>query len=117
MITVMLQPDEPTRTASKPCSWVAECCVDDVFYRGRSRNAAANELARVMVAAGVPDDEMQTVLRSGMPVMHYRSFHAAAKWTYQESATNPVHRVRYVPPDQIAAARRGETPKQGVIAE
>jgi hypothetical protein len=86
-----------------------------VTYRLRSRYGAPNELARALVAAGIPDAPMQIATAGLRGETTYGSFHEAAKWTYEESATKPLHRVRWVDP-AVRAARITAAfgPKQGV---
>lgn len=97
----------------------AECEVEGRRYSARSRHGAPNQLARVLVSAGVPDQPLevrQTGIKRGLS---YRSLHELARWTYEESAMVPLRRVRWKPaPDFTAAVRgrdaqnRGETPAQ-----
>src|SRR5580700_6963878 len=58
-IIVHQRPDEPTRTPNKSCRWIAEAVVDRRVFTARSRYGAPNELARVLVAAGIADAPMQ----------------------------------------------------------
>jgi hypothetical protein len=53
------RPDEPTRTPNKSCRWVAEAVVDGRTFTARSRYGVSNELARVLVAAGIADAPMR----------------------------------------------------------
>jgi len=138
MIRVLIWPEEHTRTRTKSCYWVAECELDGTLCRARSRLAAANELARTLVANGIADAPMQTFLppagrwapcapmgwgRPDQPVMSYKSFHQAALWTYEETASGPAHRVRWKPPTDFAAAfaghlakNEGETPSDDPLS-
>jgi len=59
MITVHQRPLEATRTANKSCKWVAEAIVNGRTYTATSRIWPANDIARQLVAAGVPDAPMQ----------------------------------------------------------
>jgi hypothetical protein len=116
-IIVHQRPDEPTRTPNKSCRWIAEAVVDGRTFTARSRYGVSGELARVLVATGIPDAPMQVHSAGLCGYAAYRSFHEAAKRTYEESATRPVHRVRWVDP-AVRAARiiAAFGPKQGVIA-
>jgi hypothetical protein len=93
-IAVMTWPDEATRTPNSACAWVAEAMVDGRTYTARSRHGAANELARQLLAAGLPDRPMTIYYRGLAGTMTYRSFHAAATWTFSEG-DRPLRRVRY----------------------
>jgi hypothetical protein len=97
MIKVLTYPIEETRTPNGVCYWVAETTLQDGrFFSVRSRHGAPNGLARQLVAAGIPDQPMEACdRRSGLKALTYRSFHAAAKWTYTEGAATLLQRVRY----------------------
>ena len=119
MIVMLQRPLEGTRTPERSCVYEAECEIDGRRYSAQSRHGAPNELARVLVAAGVPDQSVevrQTGIKGGLS---YRSLHELARRTYEESATVSLRRVRWKsPPDFTAAVRgrdaqnRGETPAQ-----
>ena len=119
MICVHQWPLEETRTQSKGCVYMAACEADGVPYSARSRYGAPNELARVLVAAGIPDAPMVVTHRGLRGEMTYRSFDEAAKWTHEESASVPLHRVPYA---RVVAARERarrtgvEGAKQGLSA-
>jgi hypothetical protein len=93
-IPVTTWPDESTRTPNSACVWIAEATVDGRLYVARSRHGAPNELARQLVAAGVADRQMVIRSRGLAGTMTYRSFYAAAGWTYSEG-DQPLRRVRY----------------------
>jgi hypothetical protein len=93
-ISVACWPDERTRTPNSACAWVAEATVDGRTYTARSRHGATNELARQLVAAGIIDRPMMIHYRGLAGTMTWRSFHAAATWTYSEG-DQPLRRVRY----------------------
>jgi len=97
VIKVLTYPLEETRTPNGVCHWVAETTLQDGrFFFVRSRHGAPNKLARQLVAAGIPDQPMEACdRRSGLKALTYRSFHAAAKWTYTEGAATLLQRVRY----------------------
>ena len=114
-ILVRLWPLEETRTPNKGCVYVAACEMGGVPYSARSRSGSATELARVLVAAGVPDAAMVVTHRGLKGQMTYRAFHEAARWTYEETATKPLHRVRWVDPaDKVARIVAACGPKRGV---
>jgi hypothetical protein len=93
-IEVTTWPEEATRTPNSACIWIAEATVDGRMYTARSRRGAANELVRQLVAAGLADRAMVIRNRRSAVSGSYRSFHAAAKWTFSEG-DQPLHRVRY----------------------
>jgi hypothetical protein len=93
-ITVTTWPDEARRTPNSACAWVAEATVDGRTYTARSRHGAPNELARQFVAAEITDRPMVIRYRGLAGTMTYRSFHAAATWTFSEG-DQPLQRVRY----------------------
>jgi hypothetical protein len=49
------RPLENTRTPERSSIFEAECEIDGRRYSARSRHGAPNELARVLVSAGLPD--------------------------------------------------------------
>src|SRR5882762_4423710 len=117
MIVVHQRPDEETRTPGKSCHWIAEGMVEGRVFTARSRHGAPNELARALVAAGIPDAPMQIATAGLRGETTYPSFHEMAKWTYEETATRPLHRGRWVDP-AVRAARITAAfgPKQGLSA-
>jgi hypothetical protein len=113
MIRVDQEPVVETRSPDRSCVWEAVCEIGGVQYRARSRYGAVNELARQLVAAGIPDAPMAVRQHGLAGEMVDASFYEAAKWTYREGAAS-LHRVRWVDPAaqtaQIAirkAARQG----------
>ena len=58
-VIVHQRPLEETRTPGKSCKWVAEAIVNGRTYTAISRMAPANDIARQLVADGVPDAAMQ----------------------------------------------------------
>lgn len=95
----MCRPDEATRTANSPCSWIVEATIEDQTYTARARHGAPNELARRLVAAGLTDRRMVIRYQGLAGSMTYRSFHAAATWTYSEG-NQPLRRVKYREPPE-----------------
>jgi hypothetical protein len=93
-ITVITWPDEATRTPNSACAWVAETMVEGRVYVARSRHGAPNELARQLLAAGLADRPMVIHYRGRAGTMTWRSFHAAAMWTYSEG-DHPLRRIRH----------------------
>jgi hypothetical protein len=107
-ITVTCWPNEATRTPNSACAWVAEAVVDGQTYTARSRHGAPNELARQLVAAGIADRPMVIGYRGRAGTMTWRSFHAAATWTYSEG-DQPLRRVRYREQPEGVFLRSGES--------
>jgi hypothetical protein len=68
--------------------------VDGRTYTARSRHGAPNELARQLVAAGIIHRPIVIRYCGRAGTMTWRSFHAAAMWTYSEG-DHPLRRVRY----------------------
>ena len=59
----------------------------------------AAQLARQLVAAGFPDRPMVIRYRGLAGTMTYRSFHAAARWTFSEGE-RPLRCVQYREPPE-----------------
>ena len=95
MIRVHCRPLAETRTANTTCAWVAECEVDGRRFEARSRHGAANALARELVAAALPDDGLEVRYEGLAGSLRYRSFRAAAGWTFVESAATPLRRAPF----------------------
>jgi hypothetical protein len=57
-VTVHQRPLEKTRSAGKSCKWVAVAIVNGRTYTATSRMAPANDIARQLLADGVPDAPM-----------------------------------------------------------
>src|SRR5262249_22154453 len=114
-VTVHERPLEETRTANKSCKWVAETIVNSRTYTATSRMAPANDIARQLVADGVPDAPMHVYTADLKGRMVWRSFYRAAEFTYEEAVTKPVHMVRWRDPAVERAQITARTaPKQGV---
>ena len=73
--------------------------VEGRTYTARSRHGPANELARQVVAAGLADRPMVIRYHGLAGAMTYRSFHAAATWTFGEGERT-LRRVRYREPPE-----------------
>ena len=116
-IIVYQRPEEGSRTPSKPCAWIAETTIDGCNFTARSRYGATNQLARQLIAAGIPGGSMIVYAASLRGFAMIPSFYRAAQWTYEETATVPLHRVPYA---RVEAARerahsaRVQSPKPGV---
>ncbi|MGA8757659.1 MAG: hypothetical protein WB611_15250 [Stellaceae bacterium] len=102
MIKMRQWPLENTRTPEKSCIFEAACELDGQPYTARSRHGAANELARMLVAAGVADQPVEVCHAGIKGWITYCSLHELARWSYQESAKVTLRRVRWKPhPDFI----------------
>src|SRR5215469_16549487 len=114
-ITVHQRPLARTRSPNNSCRWIAEAIVDGRTYMATSRMAPANDIARQLVADGVPDDAMHVHTEWLKGGLIWRSFHRAAGVTVEETMTKLVHVTRWRDPTveaaQIAARK---TSKQGV---
>lgn len=95
MIRVHCRPLPESRTANSSAAWLAECEADGRRFEAKSRHGAANALARELVAAGIPDAPMEVRYEGLAGTMRYPSFHAAAGWTFSESASTPLRRVPF----------------------
>ena len=116
-VNVHQRPLEKTRSSGKSCKWVAEAIVNGKTYTATSRMAPANDIARQLLADGIPDAPMQVYTEGLKGCLVWNSFHRAAGFAYEESMTKPVHRVRWRDPAAEAAqiaARKAS--KQGVKA-
>src|SRR5918911_1524253 len=114
-ITVHQRPLEATRTPGKSCKWSGEAIVNGRTYTATSRMAPANDIARQLVADGVPDGPMQVYSAGLKGCLVWRSFYKAAERTFEKNAKVPVRGRRYHPPqDQQQGVRAGA--KQGVKA-
>jgi hypothetical protein len=94
-ILVKAYPLEATRAADGTCFWIAETTVDGRSFSARSKHGAPNELARQLVADGIPDAPMEIAHAELRGTMSYRSFHAAAKWAFTEGAKGELRRAPY----------------------
>lgn len=97
MIKIRHSPLEGTRTPEKSCFYEAECEVDGQHYSARSRHGAPNELARVLVSAGVADQPVEVRQVGIKGYISYRALHELARWTYQETVAVPLRQVRWRP--------------------
>lgn len=78
--------------------WIAETVIDGTPYSAHSRNGAPNELARMLVEAGVDDDVMRVYQEGVRGYLEWRSMHHAATRTFSEGALTPLRCVKYAPP-------------------
>ena len=110
MIAAQQYPDTTKPHGSRGRAWVAKCQVDDLAidsavncqtketgkpYQARSKSGAPYALARILVAAGVPDQPMSVVSEGLKGETRYRSIAEMAGRTIVESAREPVYLGRY----------------------
>jgi hypothetical protein len=105
-VIVHQHPLEHTRRV-KSCKWVGEAVVDGRTYIATSRMSPPCDIARQLVADGVPDDEMHIYSAGLEGCLIWRSFYQAAGFTYEESTTVAVRMARWVDPTVTAARLRG----------
>ena len=98
MIEVTLTAEQSTRTPENSCYYRAQAIVDGQTYLARSRRGATNELARLLVDAGIPDAPMQVRQEGFAGHLTVPSFHMAATFTYTEGATTSVRRIPWTDP-------------------
>lgn len=98
MIEIRLRRDEDApRSPTKGSAWIAESTIDGQVYAARSRNGASYELARQLVAAGVPDQPVRLAEYGASGWSTCRSLHAYATRTIAESATRAIGVVKWHP--------------------
>ena len=94
-LTMYQSPAEPTRTPENNCLNEAEAIIDGRRYFARSRRGAPFALARVLVAAGIPDRPVLVMHKGLRGEMRYRSLHRTAGRTVRESASFSAGVGRY----------------------
>lgn len=109
-INAVLRVASNSRMPEKGDAWAASCEWQEQWFEAVPRNGAANALCRVLVAAGVPDQPMRMVGTDGKPRFTVRSIHEAARWTYKESASEPLRRVLYKEHPRAAGAEGQKSP-------
>ena len=114
-VVVHQRPLQETRSSGRSCKWVAEAFVNGRTYTAASRMAPANDIARQLVADGVPDAPMHVYTEGLKGCLVWRSFHKAAERTIEENAQVAV-RSRRCRPRQDQQQGVGAAPKQGVKA-
>jgi hypothetical protein len=101
------RPLPETRTAENSCAWLASAAVDNVIHTARSRRGAPHELARALVAAGVPDQQVSVTHEDLRGEMSYPSLHRMADRTYVEGRSTTLHGARYREDERFAASGEG----------
>lgn len=66
-------------------------------YRAESRSSCECALARILMAAGVPDQPWQTVHANGTTGLRGRSLHRLAGFTVSEGDRDGLRLKKYVP--------------------
>jgi len=94
-IVMHQSPAESTRTPENNCTYEAEAIIDGRRYFARSRRGAPFALARVLVAAGIPDRPVLVMHKGLRGEMRYRSLHRMAGRTVRESASFSAGVGRY----------------------
>jgi hypothetical protein len=113
-VIVHQRPLEATRSSGKSCKWVAEAIVNGRTYTATSRMAPANDIARQLLADGVPDAPMHIYTAGLKGCLVWPSFYRVAGLAIRESATKPVHQARWTDPIAVKAQFSATTgAKQG----
>jgi hypothetical protein len=104
-----------TRTPGNSSKWLVAAEIDGRTYSASSRRGAPQELARVLVAAGIPDQPVRVLsdvcvwadgairteqLRGHM---NYHSLHGMAGWTSVEGERTILGRTRYREDERFAS--------------
>src|SRR5579875_1920784 len=101
MLVIEQRALEATRTPENSCAWLATCAIGGRRFEARSRRGAPAALARLLVAAAIPDQPVEVhALMLGRwyrPALRYRSLYALAAMTWEEGAATPLRRARYKP--------------------
>ena len=114
-VTMHQHPLRETSSSGNSCKWVAEAIVNGNTYTATSRMAPANDIARQLVADGVPDAPMHVYTDGLKGCLVWKSFYRAAGYTIEESAGKPVHQVRWRDPAvETAQISARKARKQGV---
>jgi hypothetical protein len=94
-VTIRQHPLEDSRTSENSCAWIAETEIAGQRFEARSRRGAPQELARALVAAGIPDQPVQVENAGLRGAMHYRSLHSMAGGTFTEGIHTLLSRAPY----------------------
>jgi hypothetical protein len=89
------RPDESTRTPDRSCFYEAEAVIEGQRYSARSRSGAPFALARVLVAAGVPDGLVSVTHRGLSGDVRYPSLHLMAGRMMTEGARATVLNIPF----------------------
>ena len=108
-LTINLRANEASRTPDRPCFYDANTSVDGVTYAARARYGVCNEIARQLVAAGIPDQPVTAIQQPQGWQINYRSLHHMALRTIEEGATTLIRgRTWRDPSDRMAAGGWGK---------
>jgi len=112
MITITLTPQQDTRTPERACYYTATCEIDGKPYQARKRLGAGNELARMLVSAGIPDQPVQ-VRQAGQPGhTTWHSLYRMALYDYAEGSGTTLRMIRWTPPPDFHTAMQGKAPNK-----
>jgi hypothetical protein len=106
-VTIRQYPLEDSRTSENSCAWIAETEIAGQRFEAKSRRGAPQELARALVAAGVPDQPVRIEHAGLRGHMAYPSLHRMAGVTYVEGRSTILHRARYREDERFAASEEG----------
>lgn len=118
-IVITQRADAPSRSADNSCAYDADTEIGGIAYSARSRRGASNELARQLVAAGIPDQPVIVRTFGLTGEIGYRSLHRLAAWSYSEGRTTRLQRARWTDPAERfgpAMDHPGEANLVGVTA-
>src|SRR5437763_1050838 len=101
-ITVYQRPQPGSATPDRPAYWVGEAIHDGKTYECISRYSPAGDIARVLIAAGVPDQPLEIVTAGIRGALVWPSMYRAAGVSYAEGASKPLHAVSF---ERVEAAR------------
>jgi hypothetical protein len=100
--------DPDSRTPSRGAVWIAETIVTGVTYSTRPRSGAPFRLARVLIAAGVPDQPVQVYTDGIKGFITYRALAKMAELTIGESAAKFVRAEKWREFDAVAMQERAK---------
>lgn len=95
LIVIEQRIDPDSRTATRGSAWVAETVIGGQRFSARSRSGAPFELARQLVAVGLPDQPVEIFTQGVRGCVGYRSLHKIATLTIAESATKAVRTAKW----------------------
>jgi ferredoxin len=102
--------------------WQAETEINGKTYTATSRHGAPMALARVLIAAAIPDQPVEVRSEERPGCVRYRSLYEMAKWTFTEGTSTLLHRVKYQeqPKGVFSVEASGQemrfTPPVGILA-
>lgn len=114
MIEILLRRDETVPCSpTKGVRWIAEIQIGIRKFSATSRNGASYELARQLVAAGIPDQPIRIRQGGIAGSVAWPSLHKHALRTIAEGAARSIREEKWSPhPDGVWLDRF--LPKQGV---